>query len=216
MKKAPMFPAERNGEAAEELLSAEQVLISDWESRDFGGDVSVAPKDDILESMCVSSVFMISPLIFVIEMYLEMGSVFLGTYVGHDISPKGPKAEHQLPFDHDRVIQRIRCFMKKRDESGKKDDSFYVQGSNNFRLKACNCIKLKKTFAPPFGVGADGALAGIVETKSSQIKAGFKFDEGDGLYTLWVVDGSSDSKELYKEYVLSCIITLANFRKVLR
>ena len=35
-----------------ELLPAHQVVIGDWESRDFGGDVFLAPKDDIIQSRC--------------------------------------------------------------------------------------------------------------------------------------------------------------------
>ena len=55
MKKAPMFPAFRNGVATNKLFAAEQVPISDWVGRDFVGNVFVTPKDDILESTCASS-----------------------------------------------------------------------------------------------------------------------------------------------------------------
>ena len=50
-----MFLAFRQGVVSNELLPAHQVVIGDWESRDFGGDVFLAPKDDIIESRCASS-----------------------------------------------------------------------------------------------------------------------------------------------------------------
>ena len=50
-----MFLAFRQHGGGDELLPAQQVLIGDWESRDFGGNVFLAPDDNIIESKCVSS-----------------------------------------------------------------------------------------------------------------------------------------------------------------
>lgn len=55
MKNSPMFPAFRDDVAADTLLRAEQVLISDWPGRDFAGNVYIAPTDNTLESKCPSS-----------------------------------------------------------------------------------------------------------------------------------------------------------------
>ena len=55
MQEASMFLACRQRVVSSELLPAHQVIIGDWESRDFGGDVLLAPKDDIIESGCASS-----------------------------------------------------------------------------------------------------------------------------------------------------------------
>ena len=52
MKKAPMFLAFWKRAGDRKLLLADQVVISDWESRDFGGNVYVAPNDSVLESRC--------------------------------------------------------------------------------------------------------------------------------------------------------------------
>lgn len=53
MKKAPMFLGFWKHVGDKKLLLADQVVIGDWESRDFGGNVYVAPNDgphSILES----------------------------------------------------------------------------------------------------------------------------------------------------------------------
>lgn len=50
MMGAPMFLALRERAGDEKLLLANQVVISDWESRDFGDNVFVAPNDNILKS----------------------------------------------------------------------------------------------------------------------------------------------------------------------
>ena len=134
-------------------------------------------------------------------MYREMGSVFLGTYVRHDIVPISHRADSDLAFDRDQVILRIRCFMKQRDDSVKTDVSFYHQESRNFRLKACKSVKLKKTFAPPYGVKADAA--GTFEAKPVQFQAGIQISETDESYTLWMVRGSSASVNLRNQYVPS-------------
>jgi hypothetical protein len=55
MQGAPMFLAFRQRVDDSALLSAHQVVIGDWESRDFGDDVFLAPKDDLIESRCASS-----------------------------------------------------------------------------------------------------------------------------------------------------------------
>jgi len=60
MQGAPMFLAFRRRVDGCELLPAHQVVIGDWESRDFGSNVFLAPKDNMIESRCVSSVFVIS------------------------------------------------------------------------------------------------------------------------------------------------------------
>ncbi|KAH0831139.1 hypothetical protein J3R83DRAFT_13709 [Lanmaoa asiatica] len=176
MKNAAMFPAFRNGVVGEKLLTAEQVLISDWESRDFGGNVFVAPENDILQ-----------------KMYREMGSEFLGRYVQHDVFPVGQKADGDLPFNGDQVIWRIRCLMKQRDKSGRTDVSFDGQGAtSNLRVRACKSLTLKKTFTPPFGILEETEC--FQETEPVQIKAGLSSDEDDESYTLWMVGGSSDSE----------------------
>ncbi|KAH0831350.1 hypothetical protein J3R83DRAFT_14012 [Lanmaoa asiatica] len=179
MQRAAMFPAFRNDVASEKLLTAKQVLINDWESRDFGGSVFVAPENDTLE-----------------KLYREMGSVFLGTYVRHDIFPSGYKAEHNPPFNSDQVIWRIRCLIKQRDKSGRTDVSFDDQGTtNNLRVRTCESLTLKKIFVPPSGV--------LEETEPIQTKAGFEFDEIDMSYTLWMVRGSSESVDLRNDIAVA-------------
>ena len=137
-------------------------------------------------------------------MYHKMGSKFLGTYVEHhDIRTTGPEAESNPPFNRDQVIQRIRRFMLHRDSSEKTGASFYDEGStDNFRVRACETLTMKKAFAPPFGVLADGVDSRI-ETKPVQVNAGFEFSGTDESYTLWVVKDSGESVELSNEYVLS-------------
>jgi len=49
-----MFLAFRQHRDGGELLLAHQVVIGDWESRDFGGNVFLAPKDSMIESRCAS------------------------------------------------------------------------------------------------------------------------------------------------------------------
>ncbi|KAG8216243.1 hypothetical protein J3R82DRAFT_8284 [Butyriboletus roseoflavus] len=195
MKKAPMFLAFRNGVAADELLPAEQVPISDWAGGDFAGNVFVAPKDDILE-----------------KMYREMGSVSLGTYVRHDIVPKPLKAECKLPFDRTKVILCIRCFMNQRDESGKTDVSFYREDEStiNFRLKPCKYVKMKKTFAPPYGVLADDARP--FRTKPTRKLAGVEIGETDESYTLWMVSCCKDPVKLRNDIAVAlCHVLLKTY-----
>lgn len=126
-----------------------------------------------------------------------MGSEFLGTYVQHDICHTDHKANCDPPFSRDQVIRRVRCFMDQRDKSGKTNVSFSVE---NLCVKACKILTLKKIFAPPFGVLANGRATRLIETKPIPIKAGLEFKATDDSYTLWMVGGSSD---LHNEYVLS-------------
>ena len=51
-----MFLAFREHVGGGKLLPVLRVVISDWESRDFGGDVFSAPKENVIESRCASSV----------------------------------------------------------------------------------------------------------------------------------------------------------------
>lgn len=141
-------------------------------------------------------------------MYREMGSIFLGTYMRHDIRTTSLEAEYNPPFNHDQVIRRIRCFMEQREKSEENHVSFYDQGStNDLRVMACKALTLKKTFAPPFGVLAD-AVARSIETEPVPMKAGLQFDETDKSYTLWMVKDSPQSVELCNEYVIFlCIHT---------
>lgn len=133
-------------------------------------------------------------------MYNEMGSEFLGTYVQHDIRHTDHKANCDPPFNCDQVIRRVKCFMDQRDKGGRTNVSFYHQGStDNLRVKTCKTLTLKKTFAPPFGVLADGGGARTVETKPVPIKAGFEFNETDESYILWMVKGSSEPVDLRNE-----------------
>ena len=137
-------------------------------------------------------------------MYRKMGSEFLGTYVRYDIDPASPDAKYDPPLNRDQIIRRVRCFMNQRDKSEKTEVSFYYEGStDNFRVKACNSLTMKKTFAPPFGVLADGVDARIMETKPVQVKAGFEFGGSGESHTLWVVKDSIESIDLRNEYVLS-------------
>ncbi|KAH0831364.1 hypothetical protein J3R83DRAFT_14027 [Lanmaoa asiatica] len=195
MQKTAMFLAFRNGVASDKLLTAEQVLISDWESRDFDGNVFVAPENDTLQ-----------------KMYREMGSVFLGTYVRHDLSPPDYKAEYNTPFNHDEVIRRTKCFMDQRDKCEKTGVSFYGQGATSIlRVRACKSLTLKRTFAPPYGVLADAVTTETVEIVSDQIKAGIKFDEDDESYTLWMVKGN-ESVDLRNDIAVAlCHVLLKTY-----
>lgn len=58
---------------------------------------------------------------------------------------------------------------------------------------ACKSLISKKTFAPPFGTSD--------KTEPVEIKGGFKFDEDDKSYTLWMVSGSGESVDLRNESV---------------
>ena len=51
-----MFLAFRRRVGGSKLLPAPQVVIGDWESRHFGGSVFLAPKGELIESRCASSV----------------------------------------------------------------------------------------------------------------------------------------------------------------
>ena len=60
MQRASMFIAFRDyvdgcKPSPGKLLPAHQVVISDWESRDFGGNVFLAPEEDSIKSRCTSS-----------------------------------------------------------------------------------------------------------------------------------------------------------------
>ena len=125
MKKTPMFLGFWKRTGDEKLLLADQVVISDWECRDFGSDVFVAPNDGILESGCANLGPITTLLIFSIEMYDEMGSEYLGTYVQHDIRHTDHKTNCDPPFNRDQVIRRVRYFMDQRDKPGKTDVSFH-------------------------------------------------------------------------------------------
>lgn len=125
MKKTPMFFGFRKRTGDEKLLLADQVVISDWECRDFGSDVFVAPNDGILESRCANLGPITTLLIFSIEMYDEMGSEYLGTYVQHDIRHTDHKTNCDPQFIRDQVIRRVRYFMDQRDKPGKTDVSFH-------------------------------------------------------------------------------------------
>ncbi|KAF8123691.1 hypothetical protein EV363DRAFT_1455306 [Boletus edulis] len=193
MQGAPMFLAFRQCMDGSELLPAYKVVISDWESRDFGDTVFLAPKDDAIE-----------------KMYHKMGSQFLGTYVKYEIIHAGTDDKYKLPFNRDQVIQRIRCFMRQRDKSERTDVVFYDEGSTvDFRVRACKTLTMKKTFAPPFGVLADGIVARSRETQPIQVKAGFEFGES---YTLWLVKGFGDSVGLRNDIAVAlCRVLLTSF-----
>ncbi|KAG9310204.1 hypothetical protein JVU11DRAFT_9846 [Chiua virens] len=170
MKKAPMFLAYRNGD--KRLLRADQVIISDWSGRGFGGDVFTVPKDSLE------------------KMYREMGSEFLRAYVQYDIEHTGYQAGFKKPFEERQVIRRIKCFMDQRDKCVRTGISFYNhEKASHLEVKICRKLTLKKKFAPPFGMLADGVFEKIVETK---VKAGLKFDETNKSYTLWVVKDANE------------------------
>ncbi|KAI9567656.1 hypothetical protein HD554DRAFT_2192361 [Boletus coccyginus] len=193
MQEAPMFLAFRQRGNGGKLLSAHQVVIGDWESRDFGGNVYLAPKDSTIE-----------------KMYHKMGSEFLGTYVQHHINPAGSNRKYNPPFSDGQIIRRIRCFLRQRDKSEKTDVSFYSEDSTvKLVVKACKSLTMKKTFAPPFGVLADGENVRVRETKPVQVKAGF---ESDKSYTLLVVDGSPESADLRNDIAVAlCRVLLKTF-----
>ena len=122
----------------------------------------------------------------------------------HDVDHTGHDAKYNPPFNRDQVIRRIRCFILRRDSSKKTDVSFYDEGSTeNFRVRACETLTMKKTFAPPFGVLPDGGNARIRETKPVQISAAFEFGGTGESHTLWMVKDSGESVELSNEYVHS-------------
>ena len=140
-----------------------------------------------------------------------MGSEFLGTYVRRDIHPAGSNTKYSPPFAREQIVRRIRCFLRQRDKSEKTGVSFYNEGSTDkFLVRACKSLTMKKKFAPPFGVLADGADVRARETKPVQVKAGFEPDEP---YTLWVVRGSPESVDLRTEYVLSPYHNTTNLHK---
>ncbi|KAG8216244.1 hypothetical protein J3R82DRAFT_8285 [Butyriboletus roseoflavus] len=177
--------------AADELLPAEQVPISDWAGRDFAGDVFVAYEDDTLK-----------------KMYREMGSEFLGTCVRHVVAIGGT-AGCSPPFNHDEVIRRIGHFMDKRDKNERKDTSFCDAGSTNkLSVKGCNSLTLEQIFTPPNRVDA----AATIRTKPVQKNAGFEFGETDGSYTLWMVSGIRDSRDLHYDIAVAlCHVLLKTY-----
>ena len=144
-------------------------------------------------------VIVFNSLIFVIEMYREMGSVFLGTCVRRVVTI-GDTAGYSLPFNREEVNRRIGYFMDARDKSERKDILFSDNGSTNkLWVQACKSLTLKETFAPPCGVLADAATT--LGTKPVQKNAGFEYGETDESYTLWIVSGPRESVDLHHEYV---------------
>ncbi|KAG9310196.1 hypothetical protein JVU11DRAFT_9834 [Chiua virens] len=191
MKKAPMFLACRNDK--KRLLRADQVIISDWDGRAFGGDVFIVPKDS-LKSQCVGLRILCQLAYDWIEMYREMGSEFLRAYIQYDIEQTGYQAGFKPPFEQRQVIRRIKCFMDQRDKCVRTGISFYnLEQASHLEVKICRKLTLKKKFAPPFGMLADGVFEKIVETK---VKAGLKFDETNKSCTLWVVKGANEPVKL--------------------
>ncbi|KAG9310182.1 hypothetical protein JVU11DRAFT_9807 [Chiua virens] len=205
MKKAPMFLACRNDEKM--LLRADQVIISDWDSRDFGGDLFIVPRDS-LESQCVGLRILCQLAYDWIEMYREMGSEFLRAYVQYDIQHIGYQAGFRPPFEQRQVIRRIKCFMNQRDNSTKTGVSFHNHGEpGHLEVKICEELTLKKTFIPS---SANGKSERIVETK---VKAGLEVNETDKSYTLWMVKGEDDSVELRNDIAVGlCHILLKTYR----
>lgn len=132
-------------------------------------------------------------------MYHKMGSQFLGTYVRYEIKPSRPDDKDHLPFNRDQLIRRITCFMHQRDNSEKADVSFYNEGLANFRVRACKSLTMKKKFAPPPGVLADGVDVTHKETVPVPVKAGFEAES----CTLWVAKDSRESVDLRNEYVIT-------------
>jgi len=190
-----MFLAFRRRVDGSALLPAHQVVIGDWESRHFGDSVFLAPKDDIIQ-----------------KMYHKMGSEFLGTNVRYDIDPPDPNVKYNPSFNRDQIVRRIRYFMSQRDESEKTDVSFYNEGStDNFRVRACKTLTMKKTFTPPLGVLADGGDERIRKTKPVQVNAGFEFGATCESPTLWVVKGSSDVDPHNDIAVALCRVLLKTF-----
>lgn len=139
-------------------------------------------------------VFVINSLIFILEMYRKMGSAFLGTCVRHVVTI-GNTAERDPPFNRDEVILRIGSYMNQRDESVKMDISFDgEEPKNKLQVGACESLTLEKTFALP------GSPE--ITVARDPVKAGFKYDEDDKSYTLWMIDDARDSVDLRNEYVL--------------
>ncbi|KAG9310203.1 hypothetical protein JVU11DRAFT_9845 [Chiua virens] len=188
MKKAPMFLAYRNGD--KRLLRADQVIISDWDGRHFGGDIFIVPKDSLE------------------KMYREMGSEFLRAYVQYDVQHTGHQADFKPPFEQRQVIRRIKCFMNQRDNSTMTGVSFHNHGERgHLEVKICEELTLKKTFTPS---SADGESERIVETK---VKAGLEVNETNKSYTLWMVKGENDSVELRNDIAVGlCHILLKTYR----
>ncbi|KAF8558574.1 hypothetical protein OG21DRAFT_1075395 [Imleria badia] len=195
MQEARMFLAWRERDGHEELLPAHQVIIRDWENHDFGRNVFLAPKDDkdnVIE-----------------KMYHKMGSQFLGTYVRYEIKPLGHDDKYNLPLNRNQLVRRIICFMRQRDNSEKADVSFYNDDSSvDFRVRACKSLTMRKKFAPPPGVLADGVDPKYKETDPVHVKAGFEVES----CTLWVVKGSCESVDMRNDIAVAlCRVLLKTF-----
>ena len=79
----------------------------------------------------------------------------------YEIKPSGHNDKRKRSLDRDQAIQRIKCFMRHRDNSEKAGASFYDDSSTeDFSVKACKTLTMTKTFTPPDRVLADSADAG--------------------------------------------------------